>query len=452
MAHQGSRFSPSGTSFAVLCACASLLGPLAGGLGQGFTGPTIDTMRNSVLAPDGTRIDIGPESNLYVFTSTATSSFFGAALTLGALVGTLSGGPVAEATGRRLALLITSPSVLGHTSPWPLDTALIYLSLRDWSPVSLSASVLLLPQCMTSAGSSDPLATPTTFCNWRLLAFICIIPSALLFCLMFFAVESPRWLATRGRTDEARAVLVRIRSSSDDILAEATEFGRNVDSESVARAVGIVSRIKTLLSCRKQMVISVGLNAMAQLTGLYALVFYQTTIFLLAGLKYADALSLTVQLSAIVSNVAASSLIDRVRRRLIIITSSTGMCLSLLMIATAFYVDRNDGHSAAWLAVLGSYCYHITYAWGVGPIRWMVAAELFPDEARGLASSLATTSNWLCAFLFILFLDTVINATSLQAVFYFFACVAAAMRAFEWYLVPETKGKTLEEIQSSFKN
>ncbi|KAF4693447.1 hypothetical protein FOZ60_010865 [Perkinsus olseni] len=488
MAQEGSRFSPSGTSFAVLCACASLLGPLAGGLGQGFTGPTIDTMRNSVLAPDGTRIDIGPESNLYVFTSTATSSFFGAALTLGALIGALSGGPVAEATGRRLALLITSPlsvgaylaMALGH-SPYLLIAARLVAGLSlgictfvtpvyvsEVAPTKLRGLLGTCTQMMlvigvsvvyaigmltrTSAGSSDPLATPTTFCNWRLLAFICIIPSALLFCLMFFAVESPRWLATRGRTDEARAVLVRIRSSSDDILAEATELGRNVDSENVARAVGIVNRIKTLLSCRKQMVISVGLNAMAQLTGLYALVFYQTTIFLLAGLKYADALSLTVQLSAIVSNVAASFLIDRVRRRLLIITSSTGMCLSLLMIATAFYVDRNAGHSAAWLAVLGSYCYHITYAWGVGPIRWMVAAELFPDEARGLASSLATTSNWLCAFLFILFLDTVINATSLQAVFYFFACVAAAMTAFEWYLMPETKSKTFEEIQSSFKN
>ncbi|KAF4720930.1 hypothetical protein FOZ62_016747, partial [Perkinsus olseni] len=103
----------SGTPFAVLCACASLLGPLAGGLGLGFTGPAIDTMRNSVLAPDGTRIAIGPESNLHVFNSTTASSLFGAALTLGALVGTLSGGPVAEATGRRLALLITSPLSVG---------------------------------------------------------------------------------------------------------------------------------------------------------------------------------------------------------------------------------------------------------------------------------------------------------------------------------------------------
>ncbi|KAF4735588.1 hypothetical protein FOZ62_017207, partial [Perkinsus olseni] len=175
----------------------------------------------------------------------------------------------------------------------------------------------------TSAGSPDPLATASTFCNWRLLAFICLIPPGLLFCLMFFAVESPRWLATRGRTDEARAVLLRIRSGPDYMSTEMMALGRGVNSDTISEAVNIINRIKILVSCKKQIVIAIGLNAMTQLTGVNALVFYQTTIFLLAGLEYADALALTVQLSTVLSNLAASFLIDRVRRRLLIITSST---------------------------------------------------------------------------------------------------------------------------------
>ncbi|KAF4706851.1 hypothetical protein FOZ63_032446 [Perkinsus olseni] len=478
----------SGDSFAVFCACASMLGPLTVGLGLGFTGSTIDTMRNSVLAPDGTRIDIGPESNLHVFNSTTASSLFGAALTLGALVGTLSGGPVAEATGRRLALLITSPLsvgaylaiALGH-SPYLLVAARLVAGfsmgicsfvssvyISEVSPNKLRGFLGACTQLMMaggitlvyaiclgariSAGSPDPLATSSTFCNWRLVAFICIIPPSLLFCLMFLAVESPRRLATRGRTYEARAVLVRLRGASEDnksLMAEMDALEAIVASHD--KKDGIKARLSVLWSCKRQAVIAVALNGLTQFTGLNALAFYQTTFFLEAGLKDADVLALTVQLSTVIANVVACFLMDRMGRRPLLISSSIGMCISQIMIATFFYEDRDGGDEhLGWLILLGSYCYQITYAWGVGPIRWMVAAELFPDEARGLASSLATTSNWFCAFLFILFLDTVINATSLQAVFYFFACVAAAMTAFEWYMVPETKGKTLEEIQSIF--
>mmetsp|Transcript_5435 Transcript_5435/g.4549 ORF Transcript_5435/g.4549 Transcript_5435/m.4549 type:complete len:85 (-) Transcript_5435:87-341(-) len=82
----------------------------------------------------------------------------------------------------------------------------------------------------------------------------------------------------------------------------------------------------------------------------------------------------------------------------------------------------------------------------------MLASELFPDEARGLASAMATTSNWTAAFFFVLFLESSIEATSMQAAFFFFSCVAALMTAFEWYMVPETKGKTFEEIQQMFDN
>ncbi|KAF4672636.1 hypothetical protein FOL47_000266 [Perkinsus chesapeaki] len=479
----------SGDAFAVFCACASLLGPLTVGLGLGFTGSTIDTMRNSVLAPDGSHIDIGSESNLYVLKSTTASSLFSAALTLGALIGTLSGGPVAEATGRRLALLIAAPLsvlaylgiALGH-SPYLLVVARlvagfsmgicsfvssVYISevspnkyrgfLGACTQLMMAGGITLVYAiCLgmkTSAGSLDPLATSSTFCNWRLVAFICIIPPGMLFCLMMLAVESPRWLATRGRLDEARSTLVLLRGDDEcdkSLIAEMDAL------EAIAGARGekkdsLKSRLSVLWSCKRQAVIAIALNGLTQFTGLNALAFYQTTFFLEAGLDDADILALTVQLSTVIANVVACFLMDRVGRRPLLISSSIGMCISQLMIGTFFYIDRDgEAENLGWLILLGSYCYQITYAWGVGPIRWMVAAELFPDEARGLASSLATTSNWFCAFLFILFLDSVIKATSLQAVFYFFACVAALMTAFEWYMVPETKGKTLEEIQSIF--
>ncbi|KAF4672635.1 hypothetical protein FOL47_000265 [Perkinsus chesapeaki] len=474
---------PTGTLFAVICACSAMLGPLSGGVSIGFTGSTIDTMRNSVLAPDGSHIDIGSESNLYVLKSTTASSLFSAALTLGALIGTLSGGPVAEATGRRLALLIAAPlSVLGYlgigfgSSPYLLIASRFVngLSLglcafvtpvymREIVPATLQGPIGTYTQTMlavgiflayafgwsarTNAGSLHPLVTSTTFCNWRLVSFICIIPPTLLILTMLFAVESPSWLATRGRIDEARTIITRIRSNPDDVVNDTLAL----ENHRSGGAVGFLSRVKILLSYRRQIIIAVGLNAMTQLSGVNAMVFFQTTIFLMAGVKNADVQALAVQLGTIISNLLTSCVINRVGRRLLLVSSAAGMCLNLFLIATTFLVNRVAGTNIAWMAAVASYCYQITYAWGVGPIRWMVAAELFPDEARGLASSLAASANWFFAFLTVVVLETAIKETSPQTVFYFFACVAGVMTAFAWYLIPETRGKTTEEIQVSSK-
>ncbi|KAF4732414.1 hypothetical protein FOZ63_006946 [Perkinsus olseni] len=146
-------------------------------------------------------------------------------------------------------------------------------------------------------------------------------------------------------------------------------------------------------------------------------------------------------------------LLDRLGRRPLLISSWVGIAISQLLMGIFFYLDRDgDAQNLGWLALLAAYGYQLSYSWGSGPIRWMLPSEIFPDEARGLASAIATTSNWGGAFFFVLFLESCIEATSMQAAFFFFSCVAAAVTVFEWYMVPETKGKTFEEIQKMFES
>lgn len=442
-------------------------------------------------APDGRHIDIGSNTNLHVFSSSTESAFFSAAVTFGAVIGSLVGGPTTELLGRRMAFLLAAPtSACGYVivgvgkAPWllVLGRALEGISIgicsfngavyiQEMSPSDLRGAFGSCTQLITIVGmiviyglgmalrtqanSLDPLATPTTFSNWRALSFICVIPSGLLFIIMLFAKETPRWLATKGRLNEAKATLELIRGVpiTDQRIAEEVKALELASMKTGQRTASLVERIRVLSSCKRQMIISIGLPFLNQFTGLSAIVFYQTTIFIRSGLQNPNLMSFTVQLSSLAGNILAFFFIDRLGRRPLGISSSFGMGLGQFLIALYFYLDSiNRGDGLAWLSLVGSYVYHFSFSMGLGPLIYLLAAELFPDHARGLASSLSLMTTWLFAAVFLLSLDHAIAATSMQAVFFFFVVISFILMIFIWWLLPETKGKTLDEVQVLFQS
>ncbi|KAF4656923.1 hypothetical protein FOZ61_006600 [Perkinsus olseni] len=480
---------------ALLAVAAVLPAPLLVGLCCGFTAPMIDTMQNTVVSPEGEHIELGAHSDLYVFSSTMTASFFSAALTLGALIASLSGGPISERTGRRLALLIAGPlNVISFLiialcknvaaliiarliGGWSMGicsfVCSVYISevsptrlrglLGSCTQLLIGLGILLVyvfgAVCRTDGGSTDPLATSRTFCRWRLVSYICLIPGAVLTVAMFFAPETPRWLATRGKLKQAEETLCFIRgvdSADDPRIADEVEALENIlggEGEKSGGPSDMKHRFKILSKCRRQFAIVTVTNLGTQFSGTNAQTFYQDTIFQAAGLKDSSVLAITVRVSSTVATIPCMYLLDRLGRRPLLISSWIGIAISQLLMGIFFYLDRDgDAQNLGWLALLAAYGYQLSYSWGSGPIRWMLPSEIFPDEARGLASAIATTSNWGGAFFFVLFLESCIEATSMQAAFFFFSCVAAAVTVFEWYMVPETKGKTFEEIQKMFES
>ncbi|KAF4656919.1 hypothetical protein FOZ61_006596 [Perkinsus olseni] len=467
---------------AIVCVIGSLLAPFVAGIGLGFTSPTIDTMRNTVLTTRGQRVDIGLDSNLYVFKDQDfVASAFSAALTAGACLGALIAGPVADQIGRRLALMLNSPLgivaylTIGLSSnvylliagrfiaglPVGMGPSVASVYISEVAPTRLRgvlgacnemASVLGITGVYaagllfrTDGGSSDPLASDDTFCDWRLTSFVCIAPCALLAIAMYFALESPRWLACKRHMVEAQNVLCQLRgcrSAGDPRIASEMPELTNAD-----HGTRFVVRLRELLSCRKQLLVAIVIEALTQLSGLDVIAFYLVTIFQDAHLSSPDLMAVTVQLATAIAIIPACLLVERSGRRPLLLLSSIVMCLNLALIGAFFYVGKE---SLAWLSVVGAYGYNLGYAFGVGPIRWLLVAEIFPDRCRSLAAGLATMASWLTLFIIILVVDRATEATSRQALFWFFAAISAVITGFVWLAVPETKGRSFEEIKRLF--
>ncbi|EER01737.1 Arabinose-proton symporter, putative [Perkinsus marinus ATCC 50983] len=443
-------------------------------------------MRNTVMTPTGLPVDIGTDdaaAGLYVFKDQEILiSAFSAALTAGALLGALIAGPLADQIGRRLALMLNSPLgvvaylIIGLSSdvyllitarfmaglPVGIGPSVASVYISEVAPTRLRgilgacnemASVLGISAVYaaglifrTDGGSSDPLASDDTFCDWRLTSYVCVVPCALLAVVMYFAMESPIWLASRKHIIEAQNVLCKLRgcqSAGDYRIASEMSELTNTDHDTTRIAV----RLRELFTCRKQLIVAIVIQALTQLSGLDVIAFYLVTIFQDAHLSCPDLMAVTVQLASALAIVPACLLVERSGRRPLLLVSSICMCISLSLIGVSFYIGEE---SLAWLSVVGAYGYNLGYALGVGPIRWLLVAEIFPNRSRSLAVGLATMASWLTLFIVILVVDYAIEATSRQAVFWFFSGVSAVITVFVWFTVPETKGKSFEEIKRVF--
>ncbi|KAF4697694.1 hypothetical protein FOZ60_000046 [Perkinsus olseni] len=476
---------------AVLSVSASLFGALLFGLSLGFSGPAIDTMRNTVTTTGGDPIQIGQGSSFFVLRTDNEASLFGSMVNIGAIVGALGGGPVNEKIGRKWSLIGASPLFLlaflwiglANTA-WQLILARVVigiaLGMSSFSVPTYIGEVAptkyrgLLGACnqlgitigillayvlglafRTQAGSTDPNATSTTFCNWRLLSFIYIIPAALFGICMFFAPESPRWLAEKSRNEAAKAVLIRLRGADEsdpEVNAELMALDAIRAKKDTEEKGSIMKSLKALNRSRMQFFIGIMLQVLQQFSGINAIIFYQTSIFQAAGIDNRNEVALTVMAVQVGVTIIAVAIVDKLGRRVLLISAASGMCISAVCEGLFFYLSNVSGNqNVGWLAITAAYCYIASFSFGVGAIPWLIMAELFPDEVRALAASIATMVNWLCSFIVTHFLNQVTEAITFYGVFWLFAGICLIMVLFVLFLVPETKGKTFEEIQAYFE-
>ncbi|EER07295.1 hexose transporter, putative [Perkinsus marinus ATCC 50983] len=478
---------------AVLSVAACLLGPLMFGLTLGFTGQTIDTMQNHVTTADGVLIQVGPDDHLYVFDTSTEGSLFGSLVNLGAMGGAiLLGGPFVERFGRKWTLLLCSPcfvliyawQALAHTS-WQLLFARVLVGfvvgvesvvaptyIGEVSPTAIRGALgacnqlsitigILLAYVLgvafrTDAGSTDPNATDSTFCQWRTVSWIYLIPSALLGICMFFVPESPRWLAQHSRADDAKMVLLRLRGSTSveedpEIMEEVKAYeistahnAKNTSKESASWAFSVLGQ------CKMQLLIGIALQVLQQFSGINSVIFYQTTIFQAARLDNKEAMALAVMAAQVAVTLIACIIMDMAGRRVLLVAGATGMCVAAILLGVFFLLYDVNDINVSWLAIFSAFLYIASFSIGVGAIPWLIMAEIFPNEVRGLSASIATGANWFCSWIITMFLDAYSKAITYQGVFWSFAVVCLVMVIFVLLVVPETKGKTFEEIQHYF--
>eukprot|EP01018_Ginkgo_biloba_P032859 Gb_40254 [translate_table: standard] len=291
------------------------------------------------------------------------------------------------------------------------------------------------------------------FLSWRPLAVAGVIPCALLVLGLFFIPESPRWLAKIGNED-FEASLQALRGFNVDISLETVEI------KSVVEANDQQSSIKLSELCERRyalpLTIGIGLLLLQQLSGINGIMFYSSSIFKSAGISSGDAASLGLGAIQVVMTAVAVWLMDRAGRRLLLMISSGGMAVCLFLVGLSFYLKTHlagAAHFETFLSVLALtslLIYIVSFSLGIGAIPWIIMSEILPVNVKGLAGSVATLANWSTSWAVTMTINLLLEWSS-AGTFMLYALLCALTLVFVALCVPETKGRTLEEIQSSFR-
>jgi sugar porter (SP) family MFS transporter len=280
--------------------------------------------------------------------------------------------------------------------------------------------------------------------SWRWMFASAVVPSVLFVFALFFVPESPRWLAKEGRDDESLEVLRRVGEgpAAGQRFAEIKE---SLSQESGSLAELFQPGIRRLLG------VGIILAILQQVTGINTILYYGSIIFTeQVGEKSASAaLFANVVIGAmnLVCTIAALFVIDRIGRKKLLLIASGGMGLSLAALGLLFQTNA----SAAVPILLLILCYVASFSIGMGPGVWVVLSELFPTKIRGRAMSLATISLWCACLLITLTFLSLVKVAGAAGAFWVYALMCALTFFFVWRFIVETKGKTLEEIEKSWR-
>jgi sugar porter (SP) family MFS transporter len=387
-------------------------------------------------------------------------------LLAGAAVGAFGSGRLADRIGRRSVILITAvvfvAGVLGAAfSPtlWVLIAMRFVIGLAVGSAsmaVPLYISEVAPPRVRGALVSFNQLALTvgilvaflvdyalSSSAAWRLMFGLAAIPAVLLFVGMLTQAESPVWLVTHGRVAEARRVLTRVRSADHDIEGEIADI-RSLSSQKTSYRELLAPAV------RKLVVIGVVMAVFQQITGINTVIYYAPTLLHQAGLG--DSASLLANVGNGLVNVAmtvvAIRLIDRVGRRVLLLRGTVGMAIALFVVAATFAIGGSTlSRTAAIVAVVSLVVYTGSFAIGLGPVFWLLISEIYPEQIRGKAMSVATIANWGANFVGAVSFLTLLNAISNAGTFLLMGVLTLVAVAYFWRKVPETKGKTLQQIE-----
>jgi sugar porter (SP) family MFS transporter len=281
--------------------------------------------------------------------------------------------------------------------------------------------------------------------SWRWMIAFGAVPAIVLAVGMFFLPESPRYLLRRGREDEARAVLSRVRPPTADLDSEIAEI-REIE-EADARNKGSRSELFSP-RVRPALVAGLGVAIFCQITGVNAIIYYAPTILAGAGFTGTRGLwaGLLNSVALLVMTIVGMVLVERWGRRALLLRFIPLSVVALLVLAFSF---SGETSSAPWLTVVGMVAFMAFNGGSLSVAVWLVMSEIFPLRVRGRAASLAAAAVWLADLLVSLTTLTLVQNLGARSTFVVFAVISLAAYAFTYVAVPETKGRSLEEIEKS---
>ena len=276
--------------------------------------------------------------------------------------------------------------------------------------------------------------------GWRYMMASGVIPAILFLVALFFVPESPRWLTKEGRDDDALKILIGING---------TEQANVILEEVKATLHEEQGTLRELFTGRFQKAVWVGifLAVFSQIQGINAIMYYAPEIFKAVGAGTEAAFQQTVIIGLInlLFTFVAIYWVDRLGRKTLLLIGGVGMAISLLMVGFSFYFGWT-GYGLLLFILL----YIGSFAASYGPVTWVVISEIFPIKMRGVAMSVATFALWVAVYLVTQLFPMMLEMVGPAGTFWIFGAMALLSFGFVWARVPETKGRTLEEIEKSW--
>ena len=384
-------------------------------------------------------------------------------LLVGAIIGAFGSGILSDKYGRKNVLIIVALFfAVSCTFTALASSSVIFISARLFGGLAVGAASVLSPMYVAEVAPPKSrgmlvsiyqlaivLGILCSFTinyglhnldnNWRWMFATGIVPSVVFFIGLFFIPESPRWLYKAGRKEESLKVLTRIGGellAKTEILQIAESMKGN--SQSVSRG----ELFKP--SSRKVMITGFLLAVLVQVSGINTIVDYAPKILLAAGVEINNALLQTSFVGFInfVFTFVAILFIDKAGRRTLYLIGSMGMVITLLMLAVSFYLKMEGIFTLICILMFIAF-----FASCIGPVFWTLVSEIFPNRIRGKALAFASFTQWIFNFLVVLLFPHFLASVGGAKTFLFLALMSLLQWLFTYLYVPETKGKSLEEIE-----
>jgi len=396
--------------------------------------------------------------------------FIVSSLLLGAVVGAGISGTLSDRLGRRTIILIAATifgigAIGAGLAPnvWVLvffrfflglgvgsASALVPSYISESSPTDVRGSLSSLFQLAITLGILVAYLVNAAFAStgsWRWPLALAFVPAVVLLIGMYFLPETPRWLVSKDRDDEARRVLRRTRTD-EEVEGELQEIRHALEME------GEQAGYRELLApwVRPMLVVGIGLAVFQQFVGINTVIYYAPTIIKSTGL--ADVASVLATVGIGVVNVAmtvvAIAVIDRIGRKPLLLIGLAGMTVSLGIIGAAFAVSGLSG-ILSWVTLIGLMLYIASFAVSFGPVLWVMLPEIFPLQVRGTGTGVSALSNWGANFVVAQAFLPLVALIGRSAVFWILAAICIVAALFIQFLVPETKGRSLEQIEEDLR-
>ncbi|XP_061393894.1 facilitated trehalose transporter Tret1-like [Musca vetustissima] len=441
-----------------LAAIAANLSAFSVGTCLGWTSPVGAVLKS----PDtsGSPLDYRIDAN--------EDAWISSILALGALAAPFAAGPLADKIGRKWSLISSSIFLVaafvlmmlahnvgllllgrflqGFGAGFVMTITPMYVG--EISPDNVRGATGSLMQLFLVAGILYVYSIGP-YVSYQALQWCCLIIPLLFDAVFFFMPESPYYLAGRGRKVDALKSLkfLRGQNSADNVKEEMCGIQKIVEESMSSKAS--FKDLLTNIGNRKALIITAGLVAFQQLSGINVVLFNAQSIFQSAGTDLDPAIATIITGAVqVLSSGLTPILADRLGRKIILLISAAGMCMGLTALGTFFYMQLEEGDVSRvlWLPVPALVIYNIVYCIGFGPLPWAVAGEMFPPNVKSKAASIGTSTCWTLGFLVAYSYPSLAQLGPHYA-FWLFAVFCAVAFAFTLFVVMETKGLSLQQIQ-----